>query len=308
MTKVSVVVPVHNSERYLDACVLSVAAQTGCAVELVLVDDNSTDNSFARMGGYVSRYPEVEIKCLRSTGTGVSDARNTGIGAATGDYIAFLDSDDELAHGGLQELLGLFDRFPKADIAVGQFKDTGNLRHPVCIASSTAIKATLYQYPGFHESACAKLYRRSLFDGTVRFEHGRRYEDLEFCPDIYAKASEIAFTGKIVYRYVYNPDSFINTWSDTRTDALWAVDNIAAKHGSRYPGAVRNRRFSAYYNIFNLAVANNRPEIAMRCWKELRKMRAAILGDRHCRSKNRIGAAVAMLGLHSTRLISKIHN
>ena len=157
MPKVSVIVPVHNSERYLDACVLSVAAQTGCAVELVLVDDNSTDNSFTRMESYVSRYPEIDIKCLRNTGTGVSDARNTGIGVATGDYIAFLDSDDELAHGGLQELLGLFVRFPKADIAVGQFKDNINLRRPVCIASSTAIKATLYQYPGFHESACAKL-------------------------------------------------------------------------------------------------------------------------------------------------------
>lgn len=303
---ISVIVPVHNAERTLDACVASVALQGDCVRELILVNDASTDGSAALIAGYAARYPRLRVISLKSAGRGVSEARNTGIYAATGEYIAFLDDDDEYMPGAFSALLGLFERFGDADIAVGQFKEGEYAGADTALDPHEAIEATLYQMPGFHESAWGKLYRRSLFDGDTLFVSGRRYEDLEQCPRIYARARKVAFTPQRVYRYKPREGSFLNTWSEARADALWAVDTIAGRFGGECPGAARSRRFSAYFNLFNLATANSNDEIVRRCWTELKKMRAEVLRDGRCRMKNRIAAALSYGGLTFTRLLSKM--
>lgn len=303
---ISVVVPVHNAGRTLDACVASVASQGDCVRELILVDDASTDGSAALIAGYAARYPRLRVISLKSAARGVSEARNTGIYAAAGEYIAFLDDDDEYMPGAFAALLGLFDRFPGADIAVGQFRQGAYAGADTALDPREAVEATLYQRPGFHESAWGKLYRRSLFDGDTLFAPGRRYEDLEQCPRIYARARAVAFTAARVYRYKPREGSFLATWSPARADALWAVDTIAGTFGGECPGAARSRRFSAYFNLFNLAAANSNDEMVRRCWTELKKMRAAVLRDSRSRMRNRIAAALSYGGLTFTSLLSKM--
>ncbi len=306
MAKISVIVAVHNSERYLDACVASVAAQKLEDIELILVNDASTDGSAAKMEGYAATYPSLTILCLKTDGAGLSDTRNTGLRHATGDFIAFLDDDDTYLPKGLETLLRLFERAPEADIAVGQFESGVSVKTPTVLSPDLAIERTLYQDNGYHNSACAKLYRRSLFDGTLHFEHGRYYEDLELCPRAYAKSRAVVFTGKKVYYYRRRSDSFVNTWSESRADALWAVDAVAALFEDKFPGATRSRRFSAYFNIFNLAVAHKHIGMQLRCWKEIRRLRRLILADPRVRLKNRVAAAISLLGFRTTKVISTI--
>lgn len=303
MAKVSVIVPVHNAGKTLGRCVASVAAQDFADIELVLVDDASSDDSCRQMRNLDAKHKNIRIICLSNEGRGVSDARNTGILHSTGDYIAFLDDDDEYASGALTLLYRLLTDNPQADIAVGQFEKEIYIPGGDVLSPSDAIEYTLYQRPGYHPSACAKLYRRSLFDHEL-FVSGRRYEDLEFCPRIYSRARSVVFTGERVYNYIQRAGSFTNTWDESRTDALWAVDTIAEKFGQEHSGAARSRRFSAYFNIFNLAVANGCADIAGRCWHEIREMRKKLLFDRRARCRNRLAALVSMTGYRITRYIS----
>ena len=93
MTKVSIIVPVYNSERYLEACLSSICAQTERSFELLIIDDNSTDASKNIAERYADEDDRIKLFCLDKN-QGVANARNVGLDQAIGDYVAFCDSDD----------------------------------------------------------------------------------------------------------------------------------------------------------------------------------------------------------------------
>ena len=299
--KVSIIVPVYNPGKYFDACLESVLAQTCGDWELILVDDASTDGSGAKCDTFAGTHSAVKV--AHTEGVGVSEARNIGLKMAEGEYITFLDSDDRLLPDALAEMLGLMTA--DVDVAVGQFEEIKGFGSARKITSEAAIESTLYQEPGFHESACAKLYRRELFEG-LEFAKGRRYEDLEIFARIYVRARGVTVTDRRIYEYTPNPASFINNWSEARKDALWAVDAIAKAFGRRFPQAARSRCFSAYFNVFNLAVVNGKRDVALSCWREIKAMRKAILHDRRSRLKNRAAALASFSGRLAMSLLSHL--
>ena len=95
MVKISIVVPVYNSEKFLEKCVDSLINQTIESKEILLVNDGSTDGSQEIIDRYVSEYPGM-IKCVKQENSGQAVARNVGIENASGEFLAFLDSDDYL--------------------------------------------------------------------------------------------------------------------------------------------------------------------------------------------------------------------
>ena len=90
---VSIVIPVYNMEQYLDRCMESVLAQTLSNIEIILVDDGSSDRSAAMCDSYAKKYPQKVVVLHKENG-GLSDARNTGMDQASGKYFMFVDSDD----------------------------------------------------------------------------------------------------------------------------------------------------------------------------------------------------------------------
>lgn len=300
MPKVSVIVPVYNAEAYLAKCIDSILAQDFGDFELILVEDGSTDASAAICSRYAGRYP-AKIKVVRTEGKGLSDARNTGVRNACGEYVTFVDSDDLLFAGALTHLTDMAARYD-SPVAVGQMsrtivKSIPQDNHIGVFDADEAIASALYQEPMHHNSACAKLFRKELVADI--FASGKYYEDLEAFAGIYLAAGRIAVSDRPVYYYRPNPTSFINTWHEKRHDALWAVDSIRHELADRalpLRKAALARSFSAYYNIFNLASANNRPDIADRCYRFIREHRAAILADRRVRLKNKAGALLSFFG------------
>ena len=89
---ISVIIPVYNREGFLSKCIESVLSQKNVSLEIILVDDGSTDNSLAICRSYSEKYPFVKV--IHQENSGIGAARNTGLDAATGDCIFFLDSDD----------------------------------------------------------------------------------------------------------------------------------------------------------------------------------------------------------------------
>ncbi|MCH5221556.1 MAG: glycosyltransferase family 2 protein [Muribaculaceae bacterium] len=309
---ISVVIPVFNTVEYLPQCVDSILGQSFTDFEILLVDDGSTDGSAELCRGYVERHPD-KIRLYSNKGNGLSDARNTAIVEASGDYIIFLDSDDIYFGNALEHLMDIMLSHPECDIVVAQFTHNINCAQSKgklsFVSATDAIISTLYQHPYYHPSPCAKLYRREVFNAGNMFVSGRRYEDLEACPRFYFKARTIACTTECLYFYRKNPTSFINTWSESRADALWAVDAIesfVAENCREALSAARARKFSAYFNIFNLAVKVDRADLADRCWQFIVASRREVLHDSKERLKNKLGALLSFFGRRFTGSLGRL--
>lgn len=308
----TVIVPVYNAAEYLDECVGGIVPQLWPGCRLILVDDGSNDGSEALCLKFAADHPGI-IETVRTENVGVSEARNIGISMATTPLLAFCDADDSYNPGALGLMADIIAE-SRCDIVVGSFdrkprraaQDAKSYR---CGAAAEALVDTLYQRPGCHESAWAKVYKRSLFDDDCRFARGRRYEDLEIVPRIYLRATTVAFTDSPVYFYRPTPGSFINTWADSRADAVFATKSILAHVAAHCPQAIaaaQSRFFSAAYNIFVLAVRHSRPDIANPCWQIIKQLRPTILSDPRTRLKNKAGAALSYLGKKTTALITRL--
>jgi glycosyltransferase involved in cell wall biosynthesis len=312
MKTVSIIVPVYNAQQWLKLCLESIVHQTESCWQLILVDDGSTDASPQICDEYAAA--DSRISVIHQPNRGVSAARNAGIDVATGDFLFFVDADDVLHHSALAKLFEMH-RMTEAQICIGgtlyaeecEF-DTLDFTAHKELTSEQAIKRVLYQRHKLINSMCNTLISSELFK-DLRFTVGLYYEDLDIFYKVFARATNIAYTSEITYNYRSNPNSFINTWSESRLDVLTVVDNLVqymAQHGSAaVQRAAADRRFSAYYNIFALAAKNNRADICDRCWAVIREQRLASLINPHVRLKNKIGALVSYLGKGITTAVAK---
>ena len=172
--KISVVIPVYNSERFLPECLDSVVSQSYGDISIILIDDGSDDASGKICDGFASSDPRITV--IHTENLGASAARNTGIAASDGDYVCFIDSDDYVAPDYIEYLLKL-SKDHQADISVCQrtngrktVKETrilnGNQNCMSAFVRSAEIDSVVW----------GKLYKRTLFEG-IFFPEGKRYED-----------------------------------------------------------------------------------------------------------------------------------
>lgn len=178
--KISVVVPVYKAETYLARCVDSILAQTGVELELILVDDGSPDRSGGICDEYAQKDPRVKV--LHKENAGVSAARNSGIDAATGDWIYFCDADDELFPDSLAKMLeeGRDADLILSGIETYRITPRRNLLQIMRTYERPTFTLERAEFPAsFHKffvtdnllSSCAKLFRLSLLrKAGVRFD------------------------------------------------------------------------------------------------------------------------------------------
>ena len=207
MPKISVIVPVYNTAPYLRRCLDSVLAQTQKDFEILAVDDGSTDESPTILKEYQEKFPEW-IQVLRKENGGLSDARNFGLRRATGDYIAFLDSDDFLAPDFIQSILALLER-EKADLVLFDcyYEFDSGKRIPFSVLkpySGELKKDALLAAP----MAWSRVFHRRLL-GEDPFLRGIYYEDLEMTPKTVLKAERIAYLPRPLYHYYQRSGSIM---------------------------------------------------------------------------------------------------
>lgn len=215
--KVSVIVPIYNVEKYLDKCVNSLLNQTLTDIEIILVDDGSPDLSGKMADDYQEKY--FNIKTVHRENGGLGPARNTGIEYATGDYIAFLDSDDWVQADMYEKLYEII-RKTNADIVVSGHCDVANdavvlkKQHPLrgqIYDSSDKIREVRKKLFGhspadqeveaFPMSVCMSLYNRKMLnENGIRFEKILS-EDTIFNIGAYKVAKKIVFTEYTDYCY-----------------------------------------------------------------------------------------------------------
>lgn len=230
MDKISIIVPVYNSEKYLEDCIRSVIDQTHVDFELLLINDGSTDDSHGICMDYSKK--DSRIITITQTNKGVSSARNTGIMNATGDYLVFLDSDDELERESMEVLLTTIKKYG-ADISSAnkRYVDNNTIRNQADDDGETStfsgkemLKASLL-YNKYTHSLHGKMFARR-FIGDIRFKDGHNInEDGYFLFECYKKHPKVAHTNISVYKYYKRKNSAsLSKFSEKYFDMIYFCD------------------------------------------------------------------------------------
>lgn len=215
--KVSIIVPVYNAEKSMRKAVGSILAQTECRLELILVDDGSTDGSGAVCDEYGTRDPRVRV--IHQANAGVSAARNAGIGAACGDYIGFVDGDDRIAPDMYGRLLQEAER-TGADVvmcdAVTVYENGRTQADTISqLTENTVLKKSDLRSSLLPEMAGAVwrcIYRKRMLDSFgVRFPLGVKFsEDRVFNLYAFGNANKVAYVKEAHYYRCVNAQSAVH--------------------------------------------------------------------------------------------------
>lgn len=294
MNRVSVVVPVYNVAPYLEACLTSIATQTHTELEVIVVDDGSTDDSAAIAADFVDR--DRRFRLVQQPNGGLGNARNNGITHATGELLAFVDSDDVLAPRAYELLARALDDTP-SDFATGSFRrldDTGS-RPALFAAAAFARPRSQEHITGFHElvvdrTAWNKLFRRSFWDRHgFRFGERVQYEDQYATLPAYFTARSVEVLSANVYFWRLRSESISHGREEPRAvldrvaaiewTGRWLVDNGFAAERPWYDASVLRQDLAYVPEVIAGADDEDRPALLDRVTALLSTMDPAATQD-----------------------------
>lgn len=238
--KYSIIVPVYNTEQYIKKCIDSLINQTYSNLEIIIVDDGSTDQSKQ----IYSSYSDTRIKCFFKENSGLSDARNFGISKASGDYILFLDSDDYYDTDAINKLNSIIDKnneLPEViSISLKKILPDGkkidSLNHTnqsYKIINGVEFLKNEMIHNTMHMAAVMKIYNRIfLIQKNLSFKSGILHEDEEFTPRALLAAKTILPTSLDFYNYVIHENSITTSKASLRnfTDLYETLVELQKKY------------------------------------------------------------------------------
>ena len=262
------IIPIYNAEQYLRQCLDSVVNQTYKNLEIILVDDGSTDNSGKICDEYALK--DKRIVVIHKENGGISDARNIGIEKASGEFITFVDSDDDVANDIIEYLYEILKKFNcKMSVCAhniiknNKIKKSFNLKGDCKLSSQECIKKMLYD-DGIDTSAWAKLYDRSIFE-QIRYPKGMLFEDIATTYKLFIKSTEIASGHLAKYNYrIRNEHSITRcVFNKSKLDLIENTDKMATDVINMFPNlqkaALRRKiyaRFSTLNQLLNVDKEN----------------------------------------------------
>ena len=301
---ISVIIPVYNIEWYIERCIVSVITQTYRNIEVILVDDGSTDRS----GEICDRYAveDTRVRVIHQVNGGLSVARNTGIDASSGEYITFIDGDDFISNSHIEKLYELM--LEGGDISACdcwlKYEDEKTVyRMPKAetvqsISAHTALKEILYQKNISNFAAWGKLYRRRLF-ADVRYPVGRYYEDVGTTYKLFLRADRVVCSSYKTYYYVQRSGSIVHeAYTAKQGDYLYYAKQMyetLQKQAPECAGAAASVVVTAAGNLM-LQMHNGEgvPEAQRRqMYEEIVKHRKGLLFDRNIRMRNRLAIVLS---------------
>lgn len=257
--RLSIIVPVYNVEKYLPQCLDSLVNQTLKEIEIILVNDGSTDNSEAICRTYAEKDNRI-IVCSKANG-GLSDARNYGLRQAKSKIVGFVDSDDYIDLNMFQVLLELKEK-SNAEIAVGGVKMATN-DGKVYMVRAVEIETVSNCHDAMEEllkskkilnSVCNKIFDSSLFE-QIEFPVGKLYEDEYVTYKLFDQADRIAMTNQVFYYYRSSPNSITHkAFSEREFDRIYASQIKVDFIQQAYPNLVQYaQRYLVYDCVMSLS-------------------------------------------------------
>ena len=218
MSKLSIIIPVYNTEQYLQECLDSICEQNFEDIQIICVNDCSTDNSFNILQQYKEHCNFVEVHC-NSGNRGLSYARNKGMKYANGEYIMFVDSDDYIAHNILHELFYEI-KHKDADVMLFDVQEVGNnvydkdkriRKQLYADARGIQFFSDLVKHDEMFAGAWSGIYKREFLEQiNLRFIEGILHEDIPFMFAALLKAQRVVYFPKVTYYYRQRENSILH--------------------------------------------------------------------------------------------------
>ena len=310
---ITIIIPVYNSEKYLKTCFDSVKNQTYKDLEIIIVNDGSTDNSLKICEEFEKEDSRVRI--INKENGGLSSARNAGIEEANGEIITFLDSDDYFDSCYIEKSIKLMDS-EDADVVIMQMcnvsENTNNIIKnneeikKYMFNSEEAIEESLYQSK-FTCCAPGKIYKREVV-GDIRFPFGKLAEDLAVCHKFLANANKIVYSNEFEYFYRQHDSSIMHTFNPRRMDALEWSNEIEKYCEQYFPNIVQ----AAKCRTFNVAIhllldipknGEARDKCIDKIKSEIKRTRKTVLFNHKARKRDRMAALISYFGENILKLI-----
>lgn len=238
---ISIIVPIYNVEKYLPEAIASIRNQTFRDFEVILVDDGSTDGSGQICDDVAAT--DFRFRVLHQENGGVSAARNTGLKAARGQYIAWIDPDDT-AEKNMLELLYEKATDTGAEIVISCYDNLLDI--PLAgneLATSEYLRRLLTE-KSVHSYLWDKLFKKEIFEG-IEFEKGMRYEDVRIMHRLFRSTSQIATIPQRVYNYTIRDDSI--TGSTNREKCAEFIAALEARVADLAGSAYERDAIYGYY-------------------------------------------------------------
>lgn len=278
MKKVSIIVPAYNVEKYIEKCLNTLVNQTLDNIEIIVVNDGSTDGTKQKIEQFEEKYPE-KIRHLEKQNGGLSDARNYGLLYAEGKYVGFIDSDDYVELNMFEEMYNKAEQ-EKSDMVECDFIweypykqkiDTGKIYN-------NKKEALIYA----RVVAWNKLIKRETLEKSgVRFPKGLRYEDAEFFYKLLPTLRKISFVKKPMVHYMQRENSIISTQNEKVKEIFKIWENILEFYKennlfNKYKNEIEYTytRFllcSSLLRIVKVQDKKIRRDLEQKTWEELNK-------------------------------------
>ena len=232
MAKVSIIVPVYNTSKYLNSCIKSLLQQTLEDIEIILINDGSTDESES----IIKKYKDKRIKYISKKNEGIGKTRNLGIDTATGEYLSFIDSDDYIEPNFCEVMYEKAIK-DKCDIVICDYYEDHNyglkeIRFPTFKDASLKENSDILNMVNL--GPCNKIYKKSLFKNKEnRFVENLKYEDAPLVVRLLLNAKKIGKVDECLAHYVIHENSETTTRDERIFDILKITDimvNDLKKH------------------------------------------------------------------------------
>lgn len=223
MAKVSVVVPIYNVEEYLERCIESLVKQTLEDIEIILVNDGSRDKSGTIAQEFQKKYQD-KIKYVEKENGGLSDARNYGMKYATGEYIAFLDSDDYIEKNAYKVMYKKAKEedsdYVECDF-IWEYPEKSKKDEQIKYANKNEMLAFV------RVVAWNKLIRREVItNNNIEFPKGLRYEDVEFTYKLIPHINKFSYVNEFFIHYTQRQNSIANVQNEKTAEIFEVLDNV----------------------------------------------------------------------------------
>lgn len=298
---VSVVVPVYNVKRYLPKCLDSLISQTLKNLEIIAIDDGSTDGSSSLLDTYSSK--DERIRVFHVNNGGVSSARNIGLSLATGKYVGFVDSDDSVEPAMFETMVDVAERtgsdFVQCEFMInyesGKTELSRNGEDEIVYNRNGALGALMNLRINYN--VWSKIYRRERLSGLKFFEQWHYAEDCRFVIDFLLRAKKVCSIPDVLYHYYERAGSLShNAIDEDKVIGLEIYDLLKERmaNDNNLKSVVVDRELYENLKYLNSAIghSNIKDELIMTMVRRIQNNRHAICRNRFMSNKEKTMAKV----------------
>lgn len=311
---ISIVIPVFNSEKYIDTCLNSVLDQTYKDFEIIIVDDGSTDSSVLKCENYSKKHKNIFV--YKKDNEGPSAARNYGVKKTNGELITFVDSDDYIHKDCLKTLYDIKTRY-NAEISTVGIKVIYDIKqveqnedqNVLVVDGKKAVEMMLYQ-KNIDTSPCGLLVDKKIILDNP-FPNGKYHEDDFTTYKYFLTAQKVAVCTRKLYYYLQREGSIMHSSGKVNYDEIEAANNLVytfSEFGDDLKKAAESKKYSNYCQV--LYKEKDLKQIDRKTYNEIVKYlkdnKFNILLNKNTRLKNKIAAASMMLGTNGLKTLWKL--